>query len=503
MHDADLGGGQADADRVVHQVAHPLDLLRAARRRTARSGARGCAAPGRRTGGSGRAPRARRAAVSGSSSASLASGSTPASGPSGPPRQAVSVGRIRTRFQLRASSNDSRAIGAHCGSTSTLTLTPRRPASAAHCVDRGADRAHRGLPVPALDHELAARAAAQPEQRRRPEHRLARSARSVPAGDTATATASDAVGRTSRRCGSATRTAGSRARGAARSSASTNPSRVVPGRERERARGRGQRLHEHPRPRRGWAAVSAAADPAGELSHESKRPLLGAEVREPERLVGVEHDPERHPVEVVALGHHLRFRQARRRRRPRTRPSVCASRSLPAATSASSRNTGSSPPNASSSSCSTLLLPAPWRATAARFALLAAAGNPAAVSAVMATAFPSPMEHERDLAVRAHPHVSATAAGEEVRPAAPVEQDDRLAAGCRTSASAIRVRGWRVWWTPRMSTTSTGGSGRRSIRSRSRSRRSATTLSGRGVALPASRIALCCSARRTATVRAS
>ena len=27
MHDADLGGGQAHADRVVHQVAHPLDLL--------------------------------------------------------------------------------------------------------------------------------------------------------------------------------------------------------------------------------------------------------------------------------------------------------------------------------------------------------------------------------------------------------------------------------------------------------------------------------------------
>jgi hypothetical protein len=36
------------------------------------------------------------------------------------------------------------------------------------------------------------------------------------------------------------------------------------------------------------------------------------------------------------------------------------------------------------------------------------------------------VKHERDVAVRALPHTSAGTTGEEVRPSAPVEQDDRL-----------------------------------------------------------------------------
>ena len=59
------------------------------------------------------------------------------------------------------------------------------------------------------------------------------------------------------------------------------------------------RLHEH-------APVAAASGAAGELRDEREGALLGAEVREAQRRVGVEHDGERDVGEVVALGHHLR-----------------------------------------------------------------------------------------------------------------------------------------------------------------------------------------------------
>ena len=62
-----------------------------------------------------------------------------------------------------------------------------------------------------------------------------------------------------------------------------------------------------------------------------------------------------------------------------------------------------------------------------RAAARAALRHALAMAAVMASQRPLPaVQHERDVAVRAHPGVPAGAAVDEVRPAAAVEQDDRL-----------------------------------------------------------------------------
>ena len=100
------------------------------------------------------------------------------------------------------------------------------------------------------------------------------------------------------------------------------------------------------------------------------------------------------------------------------------------------------------------------------------------------------VQDERDVALRARPGVPAGAAVDEVRPAAAVEQDDRLAARRRARGSC---RGAGRRGRSRMSTICTGGSGRPSTRAGRRTRRSAWTLSGRGVALPATSSAPACS----------
>ena len=57
------------------------------------------------------------------------------------------------------------------------------------------------------------------------------------------------------------------------------------------------------------AARRVAAAAARELGDELERPLLGAEVRDREARVGVDHGGERDPGEVVALRDHLRAEQ--------------------------------------------------------------------------------------------------------------------------------------------------------------------------------------------------
>ena len=78
---------------------------------------------------------------------------------------------------------------------------------------------------------------------------------------------------------------------------------VVAGGGDDRGRVRRVGLHEHA------AAARAASGAAGELGDQRERALLGAEVGEAQRRVGVEHDAERDVREVVALGHHLRAEQ--------------------------------------------------------------------------------------------------------------------------------------------------------------------------------------------------
>ena len=127
-----------------------------------------------------------------------------------------------------------------------------------------------------------------------------------------------------------------------------------------------------------------------------------------------------------------------------------------------------------------------------RAALVAAARRPLAVAAVMAR------ELSAARAARARRRSSGTSRRGRSRgsrgssTSRAVEQHDRLAAArARTSASASRSAGGAMC-APRMSRISTGGSGRPSTRLGRRSRVSATTLSGRGVALPASSTAPCC-----------
>ena len=72
-------------------------------------------------------------------------------------------------------------------------------------------------------------------------------------------------------------------------------------------------------------------------------------------------------------------------------------------------------------------MPAPWRATFIEPHCRAALRHALAVAAVMAGERAlRAVQDERDVAVRAHPRVPARAAVDEVRPAAAVEQHDRL-----------------------------------------------------------------------------
>ena len=108
------------------------------------------------------------------------------------------------------------------------------------------------------------------------------------------------------------------------------------------------------------------------------------------------------------------------------RASSCGTASLAPAVSASSRKTGTS--SASASSCSRRSVPAPWRATASEPQASQRCGTRLAVAAVVAgDRALRAVQHERDVALRALPDLAAGAAGEEVRPAAAVEQHDRLA----------------------------------------------------------------------------
>ena len=215
---------------------------------------------------------ARRAASSGSRRASSSSAPPPSprrlrAAP--PPSAFESI--VATRF--------------YCGSTSTANATPRVRAFAAATASTA--RAPRRSPALALrgrlHEQLRAVAPLQPEQRRRARARgtpggrdpLAHARRPPPPRGRAL--------RTSTRRARAGRRAGSRAASRRPSSPARKPSESWRGGEAQRARVGVQRLHDHPA-----AALAAAAAP-GELGDERERALLGAEVGEAQRGVGVQH----------------------------------------------------------------------------------------------------------------------------------------------------------------------------------------------------------------------
>ena len=184
-----------------------------------------------------------------------------------------------------------------------------------------------------------------------------------------------------------------------------------------------QRLDEHPP-----AALAAAAAP-GELGDQREGPLLGAEVGEAQRRVGVQHDAQHDVGEVVSLGDHLRADQD-----ARTAPARSAAGSrhgLPAraALSESSRKTGSGA-TASSSRVARRSVPAPWRARATEPQSGQDVGDGLGVAAVVADAG-APARWWRTSETSQCGHSQARPQErqrEERRPAAPVEEHDRLAA---------------------------------------------------------------------------
>ena len=214
------------------------------------------------------------------------------------------------------------------------------------------------------------------------------------------------------------------------------------------------------------AAARAAAGAAGELGDQRERALLGAEVREAQRRVGVEHDAERDVREVVALGHHLRAEQ-----QPGGR-GVEAGEQLGDGVLVG-RGVGVEAEDRHVERAPQLGLDALGaRAVAGdrqRAAGVAAARDALAVAAVVAgERVLGAVQDQRDVAVRALPRLPARAAGEEVRPPAPVEQHDRLARWRRARAAS---RGAASACAPRMSSTRTGGRSRAAGRRASGSRR--------------------------------
>ena len=262
-----------------------------------------------------------------------------------------------------------------------------------------------------------------------------------------------------------------------------------------------QRLHQHA------PAALAAPAAAGELGDQREGPLLGAEVGEPEGRVGVDDDAEDDVGEVVALGDHLGADEdpgvrlveaaedlrmaARGRRRCRSRGGTPGTGATSSASSASIRS-----------------VPAPARARLTEPQSRAGLRDRLRVPAVVAAErLLGAVDDERDVAVGALPGMPAGAAGQVRRPAAPVDHHDRLAAARRRAGRArarvvgcsgpgLRGAAAHVEHLDRRQRAAVDalGSSRRS---------SASQLSGRGVAVPATRVAPASAARRRATSRAS
>ena len=249
------------------------------------------------------------------------------------------------------------------------------------------------------------------------------------------------------------------------------------------------------------AARRVAAAAAGELGEELERPLLGAEVGQAEAGVGVDDGRELDAGEVVSLGDHLRAHQNRTlgAREPLERlAQLLGLRD----------RVGVEPDPLELGDVLLELALEPLRpgtdprelGRAARRARLA--GRLASAAVVAAEGFVR-MQRERDVAVRAAACRAAGPAVERGRDAAPVEQDDRLAAVlCEPAELGEERRRERIAGLVPEVDDATVGSGA-AIRPPSSSRSSACQDSGRGVAEPKMATAPSSAARLAATVRAS
>ena len=369
----------------------------------------------------------------------------------------------------------------YCGSTSTLNATPRCArggAGASTAAPIGGDGARA---VVRLDDDLAAvrgraggTAAPGPSTLARPPAAPRRAAAALGRGRVRRRV----LGGRAARCGSASRTAGSAAPRGARARRRGSPAAswraARDDRRARRARASGRAPAR--RRRRGRAP--------GELGDEREGALLGAEVREAQRRVGVDDDARAStsgkswPLATICVP--TQDRRGRRRSNAREDRGRAARR--PA--SASRRKTGA---GAAARSRSSRSVPGAVAGDRHRAAVRAALAAPArgGRSGGRRASRRARCSDERDVAVRALPRAPAGAAGQEVRPAAAVEQHDRLAPA--STQRLVRVAGAAA---PRdaaqVERSRPAGIGAPSTRRGQRRCAAAlATISGRGVALPA------------------
>ncbi len=192
-------------------------------------------------------------------------------------------------------------------------------------------------------------------------------------------------------------------------------------------------LDDHPP-----TGIAGTPRPAGQLREQREGTLLGAEVRDGERLVGVDR---RQPASRPARRGPSRRAASRpvpRPRRSRNRRSVASGSPACAATSASSRTT-SSRGKCRWSSASTRVVPAPiWvRSTEPHLGQAFGIGfRGAAVVAAQAAA----VQGERDVAATAPPGLRACPAVDGRGGSAPVLEDDGAAAAVLDLTESVEQR---------------------------------------------------------------
>ncbi len=188
--------------------------------------------------------------------------------------------------------------------------------------------------------------------------------------------------------------------------------------------------------------MAAAPARARELGDQRERPLLGAEVGEAQRGVGVEHDPQAHVGEVVALGDHLGSDQHARTGRLEAAQRADAAAPASATTSASRRKTGAS----ASKTLRQLVLQALGAGAVAgdrsEQQSQQRAGDRLAVAAVVAGEVSAgAVQHERDVAVGTAPHAPAGRHERKFDQPRRLSSTIALPRSARTSASACAVSG--------------------------------------------------------------
>ena len=381
----------------------------------------------------------------------------------------------RSGSGCRACAPDPGAIAGRRRRDSATPRCSRRPPPRHGRADRGDG----GRTVLRLDDDLAALAAAQPEQRRGSEgagQPRGERRRGVVGGPGPVGGARDADQRRERRIAQRIRR---------RSSSSPGSRGVVPRGEHDRGRLGASvwtitRPSVPPRPARP-ASCATSAKVRSSARKSGKRRVVSASTTTPSSTSGKSWPFATScvPSRIAAVG------------APGTRPGHC-------------RVAGSRASRRRTSPAGELLgersVPVPWRAIETEPQSGQRRGIALAVAAVMAGERAlRAVQDERHVAVRALPRAPAASAGQKVGPAAPVEQDDRLSAR-RERLDACAGAARRA--APSRSTISTGGSARRRRARASAMRGSARTDSARGVALPDQQ-APSARARRSATRRAS